>query len=111
MDKVVHVHPGGSGLELTCDTDSPLVVLGVDTSSETVCSIVGELDDLLFCLELGDGNDGTEDLLTHDLHVGLYISEDGGFDEVTGSSGLSVFVDVASKVQSCALGFARLDVA
>lgn len=55
----------------------------MDGSSQTVGGVVGQVNDLLLILELGDGADGAEDLLLHDLHVGADIREDGGLDEVT----------------------------
>lgn len=55
----------------------------MDGGGKTVVGVVGELDDLLLILELGDGADGTENLLLHDLHVGTDVAEDGGLNEVT----------------------------
>jgi hypothetical protein len=58
-------------------------LLGVDSGSETVSGVVGEVKDLSLVLELGNSADGAENLLLHDLHVGADVGEDGGLDEVT----------------------------
>lgn len=80
---VVAVDPDGAGLEAVGHADGGVDVLGVDGGSQAVGGVVGQVDDLLLILELGDGADGAEDLLLHDLHVGADIGEDGGLDEVT----------------------------
>ena len=54
----------------------------MDSSGETVGGLVAELDGLLLGGELGDGADGAENLLLHNLHVRLDVAEDGGLDEV-----------------------------
>ena len=79
----VAVDPDSTGLESVGDSDGGVDVGGVDSSGKAVRGVVGKANDLLLILELGDGADGAEDLLLHDLHVGLDISEDGGLDEVT----------------------------
>lgn len=49
----------------------------------TVAGAVANLNRLSLILELGDGNDGTEDLLLGNLHLGSHVGEDGGLDEET----------------------------
>lgn len=53
------------------------------SKEHTVAGAVTNLNSLSLILELGDGNDGTEDLLLGNLHVGSNVGEDGGLDEVT----------------------------
>lgn len=67
---------------------------------------MGEVDDLSLGGELGDGADGAEDLLLHDLHVGADISEDGGLDEVA-----LVAVALTTSDNGGTLRLAGLDVA
>ena len=67
---------------MVSDTDGSVEVVGVEGGGETVGGVVGEVDDLVLGLELGDGADGAEDLLLHDLHVVRDAAEDGGLDEV-----------------------------
>ena len=55
----------------------------MDCGGETVGGGVSETDGVLFGLEFGDGADGAEDLLLHDLHVFADVGEDGWLDEVT----------------------------
>lgn len=83
VEHVVAVDPDGTGSERVGDAEGGVEVLGVDGGGKTVRGVVSELDDILLILELGDGTDGAEDLLLHDLHVGLDVGEDGGLDEVT----------------------------
>lgn len=78
----------------------------MDGSGETVVGVVSELDDILLVLELGDGADGTENLLLHDLHVGADVAEDGGLDEVT-----LVAKTLATGLDSGTLFLTGLDVA
>jgi hypothetical protein len=85
-EHVVHVDPAGSGLEAVGDLHGGVDVLGVDSGSKTVGSSVSEGDDLVDGLELGDRSNGSEDLLLHDLHVHLNISEDSRLNEVTSLS-------------------------
>lgn len=108
MDKVVHVDPGSTSLQLVGDTDGSLVVLGVDTGCEPVAGVVGELNDLVLVLERCDGDDGSEDLLSHDLHVWLDVREDGRLDEVSLSSFL--LRGFATECDSGALRLAGLDI-
>ena len=57
-------------------------------------------------LKLDDNADGAEDLLAHDLHVGLRLGEDGGLDEeALRAEALAAEVDLR------ALLLARVDVA
>jgi hypothetical protein len=69
-------------LEGVGDTDGGVDVLGVNGGGKTVAGVVTDLDGLSLVLELLDSNDGTEDLLLGDLHVGSNVSEDGGLDEI-----------------------------
>lgn len=103
---VVAVDPDGTSADGVADTESSVEVSGVDGGGETVLGVVAELDDLVLGLELGDGADGTEDLLLHDLHVGTDIAEDGRLDEVT-----LVTVALTTDLNSGTLLLTALDVA
>lgn len=71
MDKVVHVDPGGACFEGIGDADRTLVIVGMDASSQAIRGVVGKSNDLFFCLELGNGNDGTKDFFLDNL---LFLS-------------------------------------
>ena len=79
---VVRVDPDGTSLEGVRDLNGSVQVGGVDSGGKTVGGGVSETDGLLLILELGDGADGPEDLLLHDLHVLGDVGEDRGLDEV-----------------------------
>lgn len=102
---VVAVDPDGTRLQGVADTDGSVQILGVKGSRKTVVSVVRRLDDVLLCLELGDGAHGAEDLLLHDLHLGRHAREDGGLDEVA-----LVTVALAARLDDGALLLASLDV-
>lgn len=82
MKHVVAVDPDSAGPQRVGDLESGVEVAGVHGSGETVCCRVSDANGVLLGLELGDGADGSENLLLHDLHVLLDIGEDGGLDEV-----------------------------
>ena len=106
MNHVVRVHPHGARTDGVRDAQRRVEVRSVHSGRETVVGAVALLDRLLLGLELGDGADGTEDLLLDDLHVLSDVREDGGLDEVAdvavaaatggdGGAGLLALVDVA----------------
>lgn len=103
---VVAVHPHSTSVQGVADTDGGVEASGVDSSGETVVGVVAQVDDLLLILELGDGADGTEDLLLHDLHVGADVAEDGRLDEVA-----LVTVSLTTGLECGTLLLAGLDVA
>lgn len=100
------VDPDGTSPEVIADTDGSVEVLGVDSGGKTVVGVVAKLDNLLLGGELGDSANGAENLLTHDLHVGLDVGEDGGLDEVA-----LVAVALATDLDSSTLLLTGLDVA
>ncbi len=104
--KTYAVDPDGTGLEGVADADAGVEVLGVDGGGETVGGLVTELDGLLLSGELGDGADGAENLLLHNLHVGADVGEDGGLDEVA-----LVAVALTTSLDLGTLVLAGLDVA
>lgn len=80
----------------------------MNSGSKTVCGRVAGLDGVFLGLELGDGADGAEDFLLHDLHVISDVGEDGRLNEVADialtlatsfdcSTGLLAFVNVTKK--------------
>jgi hypothetical protein len=83
VEHVIAVNPYGAGTEAVGDANGSVQVGGVNSSRKAVGSIVGCLDDLVFCAELGNRADRAEDLLLHDLHVWLNIGEDGGLNKVS----------------------------
>lgn len=102
----LHVDPGGTSLKLSRDADGTLVILGVNAAGKTICGIVGHLNDFLLRFELGDSQNWAEDLLAHNLHVGLDVGEDGGFDEVS----LALLNGLATEFKLGAFIGTRLDV-
>lgn len=78
----------------------------MDSGGQTIVGVVAEGNDLIGILELGQGDDGAEDLLLHDLHVLADIGEDGGLDEVA-----LVAVALATSNDGSTLVLAGLDVA
>lgn len=104
-EHVVLVDPDGAGAEVVADADGGVEIPSVHGGGETVCAVVAGLDDLVLGRELGDGADGAEDFLLHDLHVGGDVAEDGRLDEVAlvavalttslaGGTGLLALLDV-----------------
>lgn len=75
------------------------------TRDHTVFSVVSDLDGLVKVLELLDSDDGAEDLLLGNLHVGSNIGEESGLDVVT-----LVAVTIATQSDSSTLLLAVLDV-
>lgn len=83
---VVAVDPDGSGVDLVGDSNGSGDISGEDSRSETVLGLVGESDDLGLVLELGNDDDGSEDLLLEDGVLRVDVREDGGLDVVSLSS-------------------------
>ena len=71
-----------------------------------VLAVVGDAGDLLQVGERRGDQDGTEDLLADDLHVGAGVGEHGGLDEVA-----AVAEPAAAGQRGGAVGLARLQVA
>lgn len=82
VQHVVLIHPYRAGLERVGDTNRRVEILGVHSRGEAVGGDVAEADGVSFIFEFGDGTDGTEDFLFHDLHVFADVGEDGWLDEV-----------------------------
>jgi len=83
VEHVVAINPYGASTEAVGNTNGSVQVGGVNSSRQTIGSVVSNLDDLVFCAELGNGANRAKDLLLHDLHVWLNVGEDGGLDEVS----------------------------
>lgn len=106
VEEVVVVDPDGTSVELVADADGSVEILGVDGRGQAVGRVVAHAEDILLVLELGNGSDGSEDLLAHNLHVVADVTEDGGLDEVTlGAFSLSTNLELGT------LGLASVDVA
>ena len=73
---VVTVDPNGSALESLSDSVCSRGVLREDGGSETVDRVIGGVNDFLLGIELGHDDDGTENLLLDNLHVGSDVPED-----------------------------------
>ena len=80
---VVGVDPHGTCTEGIRNLNSRVEVAGVHGSCETVSGGVAEANGILLGGEFGDGADGAEDFLLHDLHIFRDFAENGGLDEVT----------------------------
>lgn len=83
MEEVEHVVPDGTSSQATGDSHGALKVLGVDASRKAVVGVVGQSQSFLLSLELGNGDDRSEDLFAHNAHVRTDVGEDGGLDEVS----------------------------
>ena len=105
VERVRAVDPGRSGMQPVCNAQGPVDALAEDGGGETVVRVVRLPDDVVLVVELDNDTDGAEDLLAHDLHVGLCLGEDGGLDEEAFGA-----VALAAEVDLCALLFARVDV-
>ena len=57
--------------------------------------------------EAGDDDDRAEDLFAHNLHVGLHVSEDGGFDKVSGTFDSCASSDYTSALLNTMLNVAE----
>lgn len=102
---VVAVDPDGSSLEGVSSLDRSRDVTREDSSGETVHRVVGDGENIGFVLELGNDDDGSENLFLDDPHVGLDVGEDGRLDKVSLSS-----VPRSSGVDSSSLLDSGLDV-
>jgi len=71
------VDPDRPSLERTRDPHRTADVVGEDAGRKAVLRFIGRLDDLLFGVEGGEDDDGAEDLLLNDLHIGSDVTEDG----------------------------------
>ena len=97
---------------------------GDEGRSANVHGVVGLGENVVLVLELGYDNDGTEDLLLDNLHLGLDVGENRGFNEVTVTSSSSAIeqgkgemkneplgsVSLSSSVDGSSLGLTGLDV-
>lgn len=99
------VDPDSTSLETLHDADATVEVIGVDSRGKTVSGLIAELDGLLLGGELGNGADGAENLLLHNLHVRLDVAEDGRLDKVS-----LVTVALTTNLNSGTLLLAGLDV-
>ncbi len=78
---VAAIDPYHARLDLLGHAVASRDVLREDRRAKTVRCVVSELERLIFRLEGCDDHEGPEDLLAVDLHAGLDMREDGGFDE------------------------------
>lgn len=83
MQIIVSVNPDCAGLETSGDLSNGIDVGRVNASRQSIQSLVGHFDGIVFGLETGDTANGTEYLFLHDLHVFVHIGEDRRLDEVT----------------------------
>lgn len=75
VELVVAVDPDGTGVESVGDVESALRVLGEDGGGKAVDGVVGNSDDVVLVLELGDDDDWAEDLFLDDLGVRADVGE------------------------------------
>ena len=69
-----NVHPDGPGLESVGGLEGAADVAGEHGGGETVHGVVGLVEDVGLILEATDDDDGAEDLLLDDAHLGGNIS-------------------------------------
>ena len=112
------VDPDHASLKLASDLVCSGDLFCEESGGETIRGVVGLADGFLIGGELGDGNDGAEDLFFHDLHVfsglfglawllfnrglGTYVGEDGGLEEV------ALVAVLATSVEKLSTGLATL---
>ncbi len=82
MQHIVLIHPHGTRPQSIADPDSGVQIARVHSRGQTIGGRIADTDGIVLGLELGNGADGAEDLLLHDLHVFADVGEDGGFNEV-----------------------------
>ena len=82
-----------AGLHLLADAPALADVVGVEVAGQTDGGVVGEVDGLLLLGELHDGEDGAEDLVLEDLHLGGEVGEDGGVVVEAAEVALAAAVD------------------
>lgn len=75
MQLVVAVDPDSASLERLGHAQRLRAILREHGGGETVDSVVRHADDIVLVSELGDYDDGAEDLLSHDGHAGLDVGE------------------------------------
>src|SRR6266550_2789769 len=119
IEGVDAVHPHSASVEPVCRLNGSVDVLREHGRSKTVYCVVGLADNVcepssykklvsyrnnlvltVHVLKLDDNADGSENLLSDNLHVGLGVGENRGLDEVS----FRAFA-LASQVNGCALGF------
>jgi hypothetical protein len=106
IDDVVAVDPNRSGLQPSRNFMCAADVIGPDRGSEPIGRIVALQHCVVLIFERNHGHDGTEDLLTRNLHGVLHVGENGGIDE----EALAV-VNVAARRQLGAFLFPDIQIA
>ena len=89
------------------DPDRAVDVLGKHLARQSIFGVVCALDYLFLCLELRYDTNRAEDLFAHNLHVGLHVSEDGGFDKVSGTFDSCASSDYTSALLNTMLNVAE----
>jgi hypothetical protein len=100
------VDPDGTGVNLVGGHQRPRDIPREHGTRQPEFSIVGHLDDFFIRRKLDQDDDGTENFLFDDLHIGSSIGKDGRLDKVSG-----ITVSPASEFTGCSLGFSGIDVA
>ena len=85
-------------------------VLRPNAGAETIDDIVGDLDGVLFVLELDDRQDGAEDFLLGDAHLVVDAGEDRRLDKV-GAAAFGRRRRAAAEHALCAFALGDVDVA
>ena len=75
------VHLDHARPQLTRQTVATLAILRLDIVGQAVNRVIGDLDRLLFAVELHDRQNRPKDFLARDGHVGGHVCKDGGFDK------------------------------
>ena len=82
-DGAIGVDPDRPGLERGGHAQRPVHVLGPDAGRQAVDRVVGQPHRFLLGVEADDRQHGAEHFLPGDPHVGAYVDEDGGLDELS----------------------------
>lgn len=99
---VVAVDPDGAGLEFVSDAMCFRDVAGEDSGGKTVHAVVGNLDQLLLVLELGDDDNRTEAEVIWSVN-NLTFKEDSCHERNTHISSLTIFESGAASVKMVGL--------
>src|SRR6266446_9793803 len=77
------VHRQSPNLETCCELMCYFQVACPNSPVKSVIRLIGHGNDLIECLESGDAENRSENLVTANFHLSVDILEDSGFDEIS----------------------------